>query len=84
MLLQLTNNFAKNLIRVVAIYLWWFLIVFILAINSSKISWLTEGTHWGDALLRRPYAWDFELMFVVLFIVWGIFLWLPALPHLLL
>lgn len=72
---QQSKKIGAWLIRAVALYLWWFTVVFALAINSEKISWLAQGTHWGDALLRRPYAWDFELMFVVLFIVWGVYLW---------
>lgn len=65
----------KILIRLVAIYLWWFSIVFILAIGFSSISFLAEGTSLGDTLIRHPYQWDFELMFTVLFFIWGIFLW---------
>jgi len=65
----------KILIRLVAIYLWWFSIVFILVIGFSSISFLAEGTFLGDTLIRRPYQWDFELMFTVLFFIWGIFLW---------
>jgi hypothetical protein len=65
----------KLLIQLVAVYLFWFTIVFILAVGFSDLSFLKQGTFLGDALIRRPYQIDFELMFTALFLVWGIFLW---------
>ncbi|MBP6904982.1 MAG: hypothetical protein KBB91_02920 [Candidatus Pacebacteria bacterium] len=65
----------KIFVRIVALYLFWFSIVFILAITAGDSLFLSEGTFLGDLLIRRPYQIDFELMFTVLFFVWGIFLW---------
>ena len=42
---------------------------------GSNIPLLKENTFLGDILIRRPYQFDFELMFTVLYFVWGIFLW---------
>ncbi len=65
---------SKILIRLVSLYLWWFVIVFIFALLQSS-SFLAPGTFLGDFLIRQPYQWDFELMFTTLFFIWGIFLW---------
>lgn len=63
------------LLKISALYLWYFILVFVLAVLGSTLPFLQEGTLLGDILIRRPYQWDFEFMFTMLFAVWGIFLW---------
>ncbi|GEM_PF-2962594 len=63
------------LLKICAIFLWYFTLVFLLAVFGSYIPLLKENTFLGDILIRRPYQFDFELMFTVLYFVWGIFLW---------
>ena len=63
------------LLKISALFLWYFTLVFLLAVFGSNIPLLKEDTFLGDILIRRPYQFDFELMFTVLYFVWGIFLW---------
>ena len=63
----------KNINKIGAIYLWWYVGVFILVLTDLKLNFLTEGIK--NVLVRYPYQWDYELMFTILFFVWGIFLW---------
>ncbi len=65
-IIQKINKFS-------AIYLWWYVIVFILVIIDLKLNFLSEGIK--NILARYPYQWDYELMFATLFFTWGIFLW---------
>lgn len=62
--------------KVGAVYLWWYTIVFILVVADMKLNFLSEGIK--NILARYPYQVDYELMFTVLFFVWGIFLWKDA------
>ena len=68
-------NLALSL-RLLAIFFWWYLVVFVLSIlpllGVPIVTWLTPEFR-GD-----NYAWDFELMFTAIFVVWGIFLWKAA------
>ncbi|MCC6323439.1 hypothetical protein IT400_01460 [Candidatus Nomurabacteria bacterium] len=59
--------------KISALYLWWYGIVFILVVADLKLGFLSEGLK--NILARYPYQWDYELMFTILFFVWGIFLW---------
>lgn len=63
----------KYINKISALYLWWYVPVFILVVTDLKLSYLSETIK--NILARYPYAWDYELMFTVLFFVWGIFLW---------
>ena len=63
------------LLKISALFLWYLTFVFFLIILGANAPFLKEGTLLGDILIRRPYQWDFELMFSVLYFVWGLFLW---------
>lgn len=66
----------KISLRVLALFFWWYLLVFILSIlpliGVSLPSLITPEFR-GES-----YAWDFELMFTAIFVVWGAFLWKAA------
>lgn len=63
----------KIINKIAAVYLWWYSLVFIVVVADLKIGFLSVGIK--NILARYPYQWDFELMFAMLFVVWGIFLW---------
>ncbi len=59
--------------KISALYLWWYVIVFILVVVDLKFGFLSETVK--NILARYPYQWDYEFMFTTLFFVWGVFLW---------
>ena len=67
------RKILNNVNKISAVYLWWFLIVFVLIVFDSYTPFLPQGIN--STLARYPYSWDYELMFVVLYSVWGVFLW---------
>lgn len=66
-------NIIRNTHKISAIYLFWYVIVFLLIIVDLQIGFLPDFLK--NILARYPYQWDFELMFAALFAVWGVFLW---------
>ncbi len=72
-------NQEKNLkiiLKISAIFLWYFTPLFILIVTSPFL--FKQGTFWGDLIVRHPYQWDYELMFAGFYLVWGIFVWKTA------
>ncbi len=59
--------------KIAALYLFWFVIVFVLVTADVQFDFLTDGIR--EFLARYPYAFDYELMFTVFFVVWAYFLW---------
>lgn len=59
--------------KIAALYLWWYSLVFVLVVADLRFGFLSEGIR--NILARYPYQWDFEFMFAILFLVWGILLW---------
>ncbi len=66
----------KVSLRILALFFWWYLVVFVLSIapllGISLPIWFTPEFR------GQSYAWDFELMFTAIFFVWGYFLWRAA------
>jgi hypothetical protein len=58
-------------LKILSIVFWWYLPVYILSVLSLF------NIHVGFVPdFRGPeYAWDFELLFLSIFIVWAVFLW---------
>ena len=64
-------------LKITSVFLWYFVVLFFFIVwdlNRAE-PLFREGTRLGDAMIRFPYQWDFELMFAGIFLVWGIFLW---------
>lgn len=74
---MLTEKFQKNILRLSALFLWYFVVLFFFIVWDLQRAepLFKQGTLLGDAMIRFPYQWDFELFFAGLFFVWGIFLW---------
>lgn len=68
------QNYLKWTLRFTAVFLWYFTPGYILTILGS----FTNLRFFDYAFVRQPYQWDFELMFAVLFLVWGIFTWIVS------
>lgn len=66
----------KCIIRLSALYLLWFVLVFSLVVTDLRWNYLSEGIR--NFLARYPFQWDYEFQFTVLFAVWGFFLWRAA------
>ena len=63
----------KYITKIAALYLFWYVLVFILVVVDLNFNFLAPEIK--NFLARYPYQWDYELMFSTLFLVWGIFLW---------
>lgn len=61
----------KWALRLTAVFLWYFTPIYILTLLGA----VTNLSFRGYSFVRQPYQWDFELMFAVFFLVWGIFIW---------
>ena len=59
--------------KISAIYLWVYVFIIGLVIIDLQLGFLSESIK--NILARYPYQWDYELMFMALFFVWGVFLW---------
>ena len=70
------KKYFKILLRVSAIFLWYFTPLFFLVISSNSL--LKQNTFLGDLIIRFPYQWDYELMFLGFYLVWGVFVWKVA------
>ena len=60
--------------KIAAVYLAWFVLVFLLVIFDLHSDFFAENTR--DFLARYPFAIDYELMFAALSAVWAYFLWM--------
>lgn len=63
-------------LRLLSLFFFWYLIVFLLSILplvGVQTPSVLQPEYRGTA-----YAWDFELMFTAIFVVWGFFLWNAA------
>lgn len=63
-------------LRLLSLFFFWYLVVFVLSILplvGVQIPPILQPEYRGTA-----YAWDFELMFTAIFVVWGFFLWKAA------
>ncbi len=72
------ENFLKIVLKISAIFLCYFTPLFLLVISDVGSRLFQEGTFLGEAIVRHPYQWDYELMFAGLYFVWGIFVWKAA------
>lgn len=71
---MLKLNYLKWSLRITALFLWYFTPVYIFTV----LGLITNVSIFSYSFVRQPYQWDFELMFAVLFLVWGIFLWMAS------
>lgn len=63
-------------LRLLSLFFWWYLIVFLLSVLPLLGVFIPV---WLIPEFRgESYAWDFELMFTAIFVVWGAFLWKAA------
>ena len=66
----------KLALRILALFFWWYGVVFVLSVaqlGGLSLPALPFLEYRGDA-----YAWDFELMFTAIFMVWGSYLWIAS------
>ena len=73
-----TEKTLKNILKVSAIYLWYFTPLFFLIVSDIGNRLFEQGTFFGGLIIRYPYKWDYELMFAGFYFVWGIFVWKAA------
>ncbi len=63
-------------LKILALFFWWYIVVFLLSVAPSL------GVQLPSALIPEfrgaEYAWDFELMFTLIFAVWGYYLWVAS------
>jgi hypothetical protein len=70
---------SKLFLRICALYLLLtFVGSFILVTANILLGGSLFGEAFGSVLARYPYAFDFEAMFAVLFLVWAVYLWRAA------
>lgn len=63
-------------LKIFALFFWWYGVVFVVSIApllGFPVSEEFIPEYRGDV-----YAWDFELLFTSIFIVWGWFLWVAS------
>lgn len=60
-------------LRILSLFFWWYLVVFVLSVLPLVGINLPPWT--VPAFRGETYAWDFELLFTVIFVVWAIYLW---------
>ncbi len=63
-------------LKILALFFWWYIVVFLLSVAPLL------GVQLPSALIPEfrgaEYAWDFELMFTLIFAVWGYYLWVAS------
>ncbi len=63
-------------LKILALFFWWYIVVFVLSVAPLL------GVQLPSALIPEfrgaEYAWDFELMFTLMFAVWGYYLWVAS------
>ncbi len=69
------NKYLKIILKISAIYLWYFTPLFLLIISDIGSHLFQQNTFFGNLIVRYPYQWDYELMFAGFYFVWGIFVW---------
>lgn len=75
--MQILNKITLSVsLKVLAIILWLFTPLFLITI--LYLNNLINLPGWLIPDIRGEYKWDFELMFAVIYFVWGIFLWKAA------
>lgn len=58
-------------LKILALVFWWYVPVYVLSILPSfGLNFFFVPDFRGEV-----YAWDFELFFLSIFVVWGLFLW---------
>lgn len=60
-------------LKILAVFFWWYGVVFVLSVarlQGVDISIVPFLDFRGET-----YAWDFEFMFTLIFLVWGSYLW---------
>ena len=72
------DKYLKIVLKISAIFLWYFTPLFLLIISDIGSRLFQEDTFWGNLIVRHPYQWDYELMFAGFFLIWGIFVWKVA------
>lgn len=63
-------------LKILALFFWWYGVVFVLSVarlGGVSLPALPFLEYRGDV-----YAWDFELMFTAIFLVWGWYLWIAS------
>lgn len=73
-----TEKTLKIVLKISAIYLWYFIPLFLLIVSDIGSHLFQQGTFFGNLIVRYPYQWDYELMFAGFYLVWGIFVWKAA------
>jgi len=73
-----TQKYLKIVLKISAIFLWYFTPLFLLIVSDVGNQLFQSGTFFGDLIVRYPYQWDYELMFAGFYLVWGIFVWKAA------
>lgn len=63
-------------LKILSLFFWWYGIVFMLSV--APLLGFTIPPEISPEFRGQSYAWDFELMFVAIFVVWGAFLWKAA------
>ena len=58
--------------------MWYFTPLFLLIVSDIGSLLFQQSTFWGNAIIRFPYQWDYELMFAGFYLIWGIFVWKAA------
>lgn len=66
----------KLALRILAVFFWWYGVVFVLSVARLQ-GWDVSMVPFLD-YRGTSYAWDFELMFTAIFMVWGAYLWMAA------
>lgn len=72
------EKYLKKLLKIAAIFLWYFTPLFFLIISDVGNRLFQENSFLGNLIVRFPYQWDHELMFAGFCFVWGIFVWRAA------
>ena len=73
-----TEKSLKVVLKISAIFLWYFTPLFLLIVSDIGKHLFQENTFFGNLIVRFPYQWDYELMFAGFYLVWGIFVWKAA------
>ncbi|MBI5803536.1 hypothetical protein HY448_02515 [Candidatus Pacearchaeota archaeon] len=69
------EKYLKIILKISSLFLLYFIPLFFLVVSDFGKNFLQVGTFLGNLLIRYPYQWDYELMFLGIYLVWGIFLW---------
>jgi hypothetical protein len=63
-------------LKILALFFWWYIVVFLLSVAPLLEVQLPSA--FIPEFRGAEYAWDFELMFTLIFAVWGYYLWVAS------